>query len=165
MHRYAGASAWFGLAGGDESGRFETWLLGRWSAGDAAGQMIEFGVGRECRVVCSRWGYGWCMMQAEVIGEIGRRLNDIAPHGSRILLFGSRARGDADPYPDYDVLVIEPVVENAAEESVRLRRSLDGLGAPIDVLVCGAAIACSRAAVRGTLVERALREGHDLTSA
>ena len=78
---------------------------------------------------------------------------------SRVVLFGSHARGTAAEDSDYDVLVIEPTVESALSESVRLRRELRGLGVPIDVVVMDEAKARRRAAVPGTMVERALREG------
>jgi hypothetical protein len=51
------------------------------------------------------------------------------------------------------------------EESVRLRRTLRGLGVPIDVLVFDSEDAERRLAVRGTVVERALREGQVLVDA
>lgn len=57
------------------------------------------------------------------------------------------------------MLVIEPTVESALSESARLRRELRGLGVPIDVIVMDEAMARRRAAVPGTMVERALREG------
>ncbi len=75
------------------------------------------------------------MTEGELITEIGRRLAAAAPAGSRVVLFGSRARDAADASSDYDVLVIEPTVENSAAESTRLREELDDLRAPIDVLV------------------------------
>lgn len=100
-----------------------------------------------------------------MISEIGRRLAAAAPLGSRVVLFGSRARGDDSGGSDYDVLVIEPVVDSPAEESVRLRRTLNGLGAPVDVVVIDEDLARRRSAVRGTLVDRALREGRVLAGA
>jgi predicted nucleotidyltransferase len=102
------------------------------------------------------------MTETEIIDEIGRRLAAAAPAGSRIVLFGSRARGEADRRSDYDVLVVEPAVDDAAEESVRLRRELRGLLAPIDVVVVEDDLARRRALVRGTVVERAFREGRVL---
>jgi predicted nucleotidyltransferase len=107
-------------------------------------------------------GYGSGVTQSEVIDEIGRRLAEAVPPGSEIVLFGSRARGNAADDSDYDVLVIEPEVEHPMEESVRLRRRLNGLDCPIDVLVFSAERAESRARVRGTVVERARREGRVL---
>jgi hypothetical protein len=50
-------------------------------------------------------------------------------------------------------------------ESVRLRRALRGLGVPIDVLVITQDEADRRSVVRGTVVERALREGRTLIDA
>jgi predicted nucleotidyltransferase len=63
-----------------------------------------------------------------LIEEIGRRLAEAAPARSRIVLFGSRARGEENPRSDVDVLVIEPPVSDPIQESVRLRRVLRGLG-------------------------------------
>ena len=51
------------------------------------------------------------------------------------MLFGSRARGDADEDSDYDFLVIEPTVDNRAREMVRLRRALRPLRVAADVLM------------------------------
>lgn len=78
------------------------------------------------------------------------------------MLFGSHARQRADDGSDYDVLVIEPEVADAAQEAVRLRAELADLLVPIDVVVVDRERARRRAAVRGTLVERALREGRVL---
>ena len=100
-----------------------------------------------------------------LIEEIRRRLADATPAQSRIVLFGSRARGDQHARSDVDVLVIEPSVGDAIQESVRLRRLLRGLGVPIDVLVIARGEATTRSAVRGTVVERALREGRVLVDA
>jgi predicted nucleotidyltransferase len=72
-----------------------------------------------------------------LVDEIGRRLGDAAPARSRVILFGSRARGESHTHSDVDVLVIEPSVDDPIQESVRLRRTLRGLGVPIDVLVFG----------------------------
>jgi predicted nucleotidyltransferase len=52
-----------------------------------------------------------------------------------VILFGSHARGDAGPGSDLDFLVVEPSVDDPAGESVRLRRTLRGLGLFADVVV------------------------------
>ncbi len=112
--------------------------------------------------IVGRMLYGLGMTETEVIAEIGRRLAAAVPVGSQVVLFGSRATGLADEGSDYDVLVIEPAVENHVEESVRLRGELDDLRSPIDVIVFAEDVARRRAAVRGTVVDRALREGRVL---
>lgn len=99
------------------------------------------------------------MTSTEVIEQIGVLLGKAVPPNSRVVLFGSQARGTATADSDYDVLVIEPTVDSPIQESVRLRAELDDLEVPIDVVVMSQAKADQRAAERGTMVERALREG------
>jgi uncharacterized protein len=95
----------------------------------------------------------------ELIERAGRALLDAASSPARVILFGSHARGEASDGSDLDFLVIERDVGDRAAESVRLRRALRGVGAPVDVIVVDEALAQRRAKVRGTMVERALREG------
>jgi predicted nucleotidyltransferase len=95
----------------------------------------------------------------ELIERAGRALIDAAPAPSKVILFGSHARGDANEGSDFDFLVIEREVENRLTEEVRLRRVLRGFGAPVDVIVMDEALVKRRAKVRGTMVDRALREG------
>lgn len=101
----------------------------------------------------------------EIVEEIGARLGAAVPPRSRVVLFGSRARDDAQADSDFDLLVIEPEVEDRIAESVRLRRELRGLGVAIDVIVMDAATVERRAVVRGSMPERALREGRVLVDA
>jgi predicted nucleotidyltransferase len=112
-------------------------------------------VGRAFRTI----GYLPVMTSTEVIEQIGRRLARAAPANSRVVLFGSHARGNADADADFDVLVIEPTVGDAIQEAVRLRRELDELDVPIDLIVMDEAKAEQRALERGTMVAHALREG------
>lgn len=134
------------------SGRCQSVATGAASAGAMRGGLAS--------VVGMLYGLG--MTEKELIDEIGRRLAAAAPAGSQVMLFGSRARGDCDEGSDYDVLVIEPEVVDSASESVRLREQLDDLRAPVDVVVFASDVAQRRAVVRGTVVDRALREGRVL---
>jgi predicted nucleotidyltransferase len=97
-----------------------------------------------------------------MIDRAGRALIDAAPVSSKVILFGSHARGDAGDGSDFDFLVIEETVPNRLAEAVRLRDALGDFNAPVDVIVMDAALADRRAKVRGTMVHRALREGRVL---
>jgi predicted nucleotidyltransferase len=104
------------------------------------------------------------MIDEATIIEAGRRISAAAP-AARVILFGSHARKEAGSHSDLDLLVIEPEVRNRAAESVRLRRTLTGLGVPADVVVIDEDLARRRSVVAGTMVERALREGRVLVDA
>ena len=55
------------------------------------------------------------------------------------LYSSARARGDARPDSDADLLVIETEIKNPVAESVRLRRVLKDLLLPVDLLVASRA--------------------------
>lgn len=82
-----------------------------------------------------------------------------APSGSRVILFGSRARDEAGAGSDYDFLVIEPEVEDRFAEMVRLASLLGGAMIPADVVVINQARFDRWRAEPNSLVSRALREG------
>jgi len=98
-----------------------------------------------------------------VITEAGRRLREAAP-AARIILFGSSARGDGSRHSDLDFLVVEPEVENATEESVRLRRALRDLLVPMDIVVMSELDVVRWRDVPGTLVHAALADGRVLAA-
>jgi predicted nucleotidyltransferase len=102
------------------------------------------------------------MIDEATIAEAGRRIGAAAPEGSRVILFGSHARGEAGPHSDLDILVIEPQVENTIKEATRFYRSLLDLNVAVDILVMAEDKARRRAKVKGTVIERALREGREL---
>jgi predicted nucleotidyltransferase len=85
---------------------------------------------------------------ADVVERAARALIDAASSPARVILFGSRARGDADQGSDFDFLVIEREVEDRLTESVKLRRALRNLRVPVDVIVMDEALEQRRAKVK-----------------
>ena len=104
------------------------------------------------------------MVDEAVIEEAGRRLARAAGSSAQVILFGSHARGDAGARSDLDFLVVESEVDNAAEESVRLRRALRGMRLAADVIVVSRQYASEWEGVRGSLVHAALSEGRVLAA-
>jgi uncharacterized protein len=98
------------------------------------------------------------LINESLIVEAGRRLAVAAPD-SRVILFGSHARGEASPQSDVDFLVVEPDVEDEAGESVRLMRELRDLRIPVDVVVVGQRYAEEWSGVRGSVVNAAISHG------
>jgi uncharacterized protein len=103
------------------------------------------------------------MYDDSVIEEAARRIADAAP-GSRVILFGSHARGQVREDSDLDLLVIEPVVEDAAMEEVRLRRVLRGLRLFADIVVVSATDERRLRDVPSSVVGVALSEGRVLSA-
>ncbi|WP_295392259.1 nucleotidyltransferase domain-containing protein [uncultured Thiodictyon sp.] len=98
------------------------------------------------------------MITAPQIDAAVRVLSEAA-RPTRILLFGSYARGDAGADSDLDFLVIESGVENHAREMVRLRRALRPLRLPVDVLVYSTEDVARWGDQPGSALYWALREG------
>lgn len=86
-------------------------------------------------------------------------LLEAAPAGSRVILFGSHARGDARPDSDLDFLVIEPRVADHRVEMVRLEEVLDALNIPTDVLVTSREVFEEWHDTPGTVLYEAVKEG------
>ncbi|MDP2824454.1 MAG: nucleotidyltransferase domain-containing protein [Sulfuritalea sp.] len=58
-----------------------------------------------------------------------------AANPTRVILFGSYARGEANEDSDLDLMVVEKDVPNVGEEMVRLRSAVGSIGIGVDVLV------------------------------
>ena len=53
----------------------------------------------------------------------------------KVILFGSRARGEELPDSDYDILVLKKGVKHTRRLAQKIRRNFFQIGAPIDLLV------------------------------
>jgi predicted nucleotidyltransferase len=104
------------------------------------------------------------VIDPDLIDEAARRIAAAAP-GSRVILFGSHARGEPGPDSDVDLLVIEPRVEDRFAEIVRLQRVLAPLRLPADVIVVSEAHAEEWGDVASTMLHDALREGRVVAQA
>jgi len=100
-----------------------------------------------------------------VLSEIVRRLV-AAYQPERIYLFGSKARGDAGPDSDYDLMVIVP--DDAPPERKRSRLAYEvlwGTGTAADVLVWPRTEFDQRLHLKASLPSTVMREGRLLHAA
>lgn len=103
--------------------------------------------------------------QDALLAEIVRRLVE-AYCPERVYLFGSKARGEAGPDSDYDLMVVVP--DNAPAERRRSRLAyevLRGTGTAADVLVCTHSYFEPRRFLKASLPFTVLREGRLLHGA
>ncbi len=98
------------------------------------------------------------MIDAELIDKAAQTLLEAAP-GSRVILFGSHARGEARPDSDIDFLVVQPQVKARRAEMVRLSDALRSLGIYADVLVVSEETFQEWSDEPGTVVYQAVQEG------
>lgn len=105
----------------------------------------------------------WAVTDERLEAALERLVMAASP--TQVLLFGSHARGDADSHSDVNLMVVETVVPNRFEEMVHLRRTLDGMLLPVDLLVVGEEEFAKRSQARGTNEHAAAREGRILYDA
>lgn len=80
----------------------------------------------------------------------------------RIVLFGSRARGDYRKDSDVDLLVIMPVRGSVRDKRLEMRLAVHDIPIPKDILLVRPEEADAQAGIPGTLVRYALAEGKTL---
>jgi predicted nucleotidyltransferase len=83
---------------------------------------------------------------------------------SRVILYGSVARGDDGPDSDIDLLVVMPIVGRRHDTSVRVLNELRDLPVPVDITVVDPAHLDEEASVPG-VVRVAMSEGRVLVAA
>lgn len=93
-----------------------------------------------------------------LIQEITRRIVE-GVNPRRIILFGSRARGDARPDSDIDLFVEMDSPESPIERHTRVRLLLRGLRASMDLIVMTPDEVAVRRNSRVSMVPRIEREG------
>ncbi len=69
-----------------------------------------------------------------ISAEIERRIHAAAPEVTQVLLFGSRARGEARADSDLDLLIVVPDACRKREVAVRIRLALWGIGYGVDII-------------------------------
>jgi predicted nucleotidyltransferase len=101
--------------------------------------------------------------QDPILAEIVRRLV-LEFHPTRVFLFGSRARGDAEEGSDYDLLVILSTMEMPGHRLAQKahQHALRGIPAPVDVVFFTEKKFEERKTVIGSLPETAIYEGKEL---
>jgi predicted nucleotidyltransferase len=105
------------------------------------------------------------MLNHQSIQEVVNRAVAAAHAPSRVIVFGSYARGDADEGSDLDLMVIEREVPNKGEEMLRLNRAIGWIGKGVDVLVYSEEDFVRRSTVPGTAPYWARIEGKVLYDA
>ena len=90
--------------------------------------------------------------------EIVRRLVR-AVDPDRIVLFGSRARSDARPDSDLDLLIVKESGELRHRRAIPAYNALIGLGVPTDIICRTPAEIAEWSRVPNHVVTRAIREG------
>jgi predicted nucleotidyltransferase len=97
-------------------------------------------------------------MSRDLIADIVRRIVETS-QPERIILFGSRARGNSRPDSDFDVLVIKESDEPRYRRSVALYVALADLPAELEVMVYTPEEIAEWRKVPQAFVTTAVREG------
>jgi len=83
-------------------------------------------------------------------------------HPEKIILFGSRARGQGGPDSDADLLIVMRVDGSKRQQAVQMDLALEGIGIPIDLIVVTPEEVEKYRGVMGTIIREAVLEGRVL---
>lgn len=105
------------------------------------------------------------MSNAVLYNTIRKTVQSCLP-GSRVVLFGSHARGDQDRLSDYDLLIITPTKLSSKDKikwSSRLDRAIvEAAGVPVDLLLNSEEEIVEKQQLPGHIIRTAIREGVQL---
>jgi predicted nucleotidyltransferase len=94
----------------------------------------------------------------DLVQDIVQRIVETA-QPDKVILFGSRARGNARSDSDFDLLVIKESDEPGYRRDAPLYLALAGLNAPVDVMVYTPEEVREWSAVSQAFITTAVREG------
>jgi predicted nucleotidyltransferase len=80
-------------------------------------------------------------------------------HPDKIILFGSRARGQGGPDSDADLLIVMRVDGSKRQQAVQMDLALEGIPIPIDLIVVTPEEVEKYRDAIGTIIREAVREG------
>jgi len=104
------------------------------------------------------------MVSEDKLRELVTRIVDAAGP-TRVVLFGSAARGEAGRYSDIDVLVVVKEGSHRRHTAQRIYRKLLGFGVPVDVVVATPSDLERYGESPGLVYRQAIREGRELYAA
>ncbi|MEW6357777.1 MAG: nucleotidyltransferase domain-containing protein [Planctomycetota bacterium] len=96
--------------------------------------------------------------EAQSISEMVQRIVQ-AVHPDKVVLFGSRARGDNGPDSDFDILIVAPSPYPRWRRAVPLYRLLGGMGVAKDIVWWTPDEVSEWKNVKSHFITRAMREG------
>jgi predicted nucleotidyltransferase len=105
------------------------------------------------------------MLDMKTIHSAAARLAAAASSPSRVIVFGSYARGTANEGSDLDLMVVEQELSDKAGEYLRLREAIGLIGTGVDLLLYPLAEFERRSQVPGTILFEARMEGKVLHDA
>ena len=104
-----------------------------------------------------------CLVNSATVYDTIRHAVQVCLPGARVILFGSRARGDHDRNSDYDLLIITPETFAPQEKidwSTRLDKAIiDAIRVPVDLLLNSEEEVRRKQELPGHIVRTAIREG------